>query len=57
MKNSAFIYLEARPISTEQEEHIERILQTPYEDLSELVELVEDESTDDREQTDEGLEP
>lgn len=30
----------------EREAHIRRILETPYEDLSELAELVEDESVD-----------
>lgn len=44
--NPYFRYIEDVPISPEQEKHIETILYKPIEDLSELTELVEDESAD-----------
>lgn len=44
MRNIAFRYLEDIPASEEQLAHVQEILERPYEDLSELSELVEDEA-------------
>ena len=54
--NSFIRYLHPVLVTVEQLERIEQILNLPVDDVSELSQLVDDESTDYKDRMDEGLE-
>jgi hypothetical protein len=45
-RNILFRYLEDVPVHDEQLDNIKNILHRPYEDLSDLLDLLDDESSD-----------
>lgn len=56
MRNRAVIYMSGQPASEEQLANVKDIMERPYDDLSELAELVEDESKEFYDEPDPALE-